>query len=504
MCYTIFGDFNMMKKTNTLTKDERKSELILKDPNIYKGLILLALPLMINNFLRTFHDMVDMYFVSKIPDLASEAVSSIQMTFPVIFTFISLGIGLSIAGTTLIGQHLGGKNKTMARHYASKLFLIALISGILFAALSFFFASTVISWMGAEGYVLEQSTKYIRIRSLELPLLFIFFAYMGTRQASGDTLSPVLISGSGIVLNLILSPIFITTLGLGVAGAAWATLLGNTLVMPVALYRLFFAKTGVTVDPKEIFTSKLDRKLPFEDKFKTLIRIIKTAAPASFGQAFTAIGFGVMNGMIYSYGVETVAAFGVGTRLISMVLHPVMAMGAILSAYIGQNIGAMNPERAKETMVKTFKLSIGIMTAGSLLLLPLRGPLASIFLEEDPVALALTKDFMYYILLGLPLMAVYQTFIGTFNGTANTHYTFILSVTRLWGIRLPLIVLFAQLFPGRGSQIIWEVMLISNLLIAGVGYILYKRVDFKPKVDVDRKTRKARRRIKQDPAFKNS
>jgi Na+-driven multidrug efflux pump len=274
--------------------------------------------------------------------------------------------------------------------------------------------------------------------------------------------------------------------------------------MPVALYRLFFEKTGVTVDPKEIFTSKLDRKLPFEDKFKTLIRIIKTAAPASFGQAFTAIGFGVMNGMIYSYGVETVAAFGVGTRLISMVLHPVMAMGAILSAYIGQNIGAMNPERAKETMVKTFKLSIGIMTAGSLLLLPLRGPLASIFLEEDPVALALTKDFMYYILLGLPLMAVYQTFIGTFNGTANTHYTFILSVTRLWGIRLPLIVLFAQLFPGRGSQIIWEVMLISNLLIAGVGYILYKRVDFKPKVDVDRKTRKARRRIKQDPAFKNS
>ena len=497
----------MMKNTGALNKDERKSHLILKDPNIYKGLILLALPLMINNFLRTFHDMVDMFFVSRIPDLASESVSAIQMTFPVVFTFISLGIGLSIAGTTLIGQHLGGQNKKMARHYASKLFLIALIAGILFAALAYTFAPIVIGWMGAEGYVLEEAVKYMQIRSLELPLLFIFFAYMGTRQASGDTVSPVLISGSGIVLNTILSPIMITTLGLGVSGAAWATLLGNSIVMPIALYRLFFAKTGVTVDPKDIFTSKLDKHLPFEEKFKTLIKIIKTAAPASFGQAITAIGFGVMNGVIFSYGVETVAAFGVGTRLISMVLHPVMAMGAILSAYIGQNIGAKNPERAKETMVKTFKLSIGIMAAGSLILIPLRAPLASIFLENDPVAYALTQDFMFYILIGLPLMAVYQTFIGTFNGTANTHFTFILAVTRLWGIRLPLIVLFGQLFPDRGSQVIWEVMLISNLLIAVVGYILYRRVDFQPKVDVDRKTRKAmkaERRIKQDPELKNA
>ncbi|MFW6285135.1 MAG: MATE family efflux transporter, partial [Bacillota bacterium] len=205
------------------TKDEKRSYLILKDPNIYKGLILLALPLMINNFLRTFHDIIDMYFVAKIPNYTSEAVSSIQMTFPVVFTFISLAMGLSIAGTTLIGQFIGAKNIPMARYYASKLFLVATVSGLIFMGVALLAAPYVVGWMGAEGYVLENATEYLRIRSLELPLLFMFFAYMGTRQASGDTVSPVLISGSGIILNTILSPIFISVLGFGVAGAAWAT-----------------------------------------------------------------------------------------------------------------------------------------------------------------------------------------------------------------------------------------------------------------------------------------
>ena len=480
--------------TKNLSKDEKKSHLILKDPNIYKGLIILAFPLMINNFLRTFHDIVDMYFVSKIPDFTAEAVSSIQMTFPVVFTFISLGIGLSIAGTTLIGQFIGGKNTDMARYYASKLFLIATVAGLLFTAVAIIFAPYVMQWMGAEGFVLENATRYLRIRALELPLLFTFFAYMGTRQASGDTVSPVLISGSGIILNTILSPIFITVLGFGVAGAAWATVVGNGVVFPVAIYRLFKARTGITVDPKSILGAKDDKALPFSERFKSVIKIIRTAAPASFGQAFTAIGFGVMNGVIYSFGVETVAAFGIGNRLVSMVLHPVMAMGAILAAYIGQNIGAENPERAKETMKKTFKLSIAIMAVGAFALLPFRSYLAGFFLEGDPVAHRLAEDFMLYILLSLPLMAIFQTWIGTFNGTANTHYTFMLSVTRLWGLRIPLVLLFGYLFPERGSQVIWEVMVLSNLLIAGVGFILYKRgVDFKPKVDVDRRARRQSR-----------
>ncbi len=466
-----------------MTKEETKRELILKDPNIYKGLIILAFPLMINNLIKTLHDIVDMFFVGRIEGVrSSDAVASIQLTFPVMFTFISLGIGVMVAATALISQSLGANEKNLAKRTGADIFTLAVLSGIVFALLGFFLAPFIMRWMGATGYIFENSVTYLRIRAFEFPVLFGFFAYMGTRQASGDTLSPVFISGSAILLNIILSPIFILVLSLGVPGAALATLLANYLIMPIGFYRLFHAKDGVRIDFKEVVDFKA-----IKYRLKNSVLIIKTAVPASVGQAITAIGFGVMNGVIYSYGPETVAAFGIGNRLLSMILHPVMATGAILAAFIGQNIGAQNPARAKETFRKSMILSVGIMTVGSMIIIFLRAPLAGLFLADDPVALKLTIDYMFFILLGLPLMAVFQTFIGTYNGTGNTHYTFILSVTRLWAIRLPLVIFLGSFFPQRGSQVIWEAMLISNLLIAVLGFFLYLRIDFKPKIKPEKK-----------------
>lgn len=466
-----------------MTKSETKQHLILKDKNIYKGLIILAFPLMINNLIKTLHDIVDMFFVTFIDSVvSSQAVASIQLTFPVVFTFVSLGMGLSIAGTALISQSLGAGKMTTAKEYAATLVGVAITVGILLNIIAYFTAPLIMGAMGADGFVLENSITYMRIRAFELPVLFAFFAYLGIRQASGDTVSPVLISASAIGLNIILSPLFILGLDLGVPGAALATVVAHGLIMPLALVRLFLIKDGVFIKPRDIVTNTL---APWGARVKTMGHIVKTAVPASTGQAITAIGFGVMNGVIYSFGEQTVAAFGVGNRLLSMVLHPVMAMGAILAAFIGQNIGARNPQRARETFKKTMILSNSIMVVGALLILFLRYPLASLFMGDDPVALQLTVDYMFFILLGLPLMAVFQTFIGTFNGTGNTHYTFILSVSRLWVIRIPLVLFMAWLFPWRGSQVIWEAMLLSNLLVAFLGALLYRRITFTPKIDTE-------------------
>lgn len=478
-----------------MTKDEKKRYLILKDPNIYKGLLLLALPLMINNLIKTLHDIVDMFFVSRGDGSSADAVASIQMTFPVLFAFLSLGIGLAVAGTSLISQLLGADDLAKAKRYAGQLFLLALGIGILINILAYFLAPVVMAAMGAEGDVYTYSVAYLRIRAFEMPLLLSFFAYMATRQASGDTVSPVLISGSAIILNILLSPIFIIVLGLGVPGAAMATLLANLIIMPFAVRRLFTAKDGIAIRFKDILDLEALRAVgALKDKLEIMLKLLRTAIPASLGQALTAVGFGVMNGVIYAYGTETIAAFGLGNRLLSMILHPVMAMGAILSAYIGQNIGALNPSRAKETFKKCMILSAGIMAVGSLGIMVIREPLAALFLGDDAVALKLTVDYMFFILLGLPLMAVFQTFIGTYNGTGNTHYTFIISVARLWVIRIPLVLLMGWLLPTRGSRVIWEAMLISNILITIVGYLLYTRIDFQPKVPVEKK-----KRVRKDP-----
>lgn len=456
-----------------MSNENKKQNLILKDPNIYKGLLILAFPLMLNNFIKTIHDVVDMFFVSRIPGHSADAVSSISLTFPVFFAFIALGIGLSAAGTALISQQVGSGQKEMAKKYASNLVVIALVAGIALTIISYFLAPVIMEFMGTTGFVLQNSVEYLRIRSFELPVVFLFFAFTAIRQSSGDMVTPVIYGIITIIVNIILSPILISYLDLGVRGAAYATLIANVIIMPLGLMQLFRAKSGVTISKKYLILDlDISKKL------------IKTAVPASFGQAITAIGFVLMNSIIISFGVQTVAAFMVGNRLASLILHPIMAIGGVLAAYLGQNIGNQNIPRAREAFKKAMILSVAIMVLGSAIFMDFRGFFISFFIKDDPLALALTIEYMFFLLIGLPMMAIFQTFIGTFNGTGNTRYTFIITTSRLWLLRIPLVFAFTN-FTNLGSSGIWYAMLISNVLIAFIGIGLYKRLDFKPKIDIE-------------------
>ena len=458
-----------------MTKEERKRHLILHDPNIYKGLIVLSIPLMINNLIKTIHDIIDMYFVADIPNYGIESVNAISLTFPVVFTFISLGIGLSAAGTALISQLVGSNQLEDSRQYASNLVILALIVGVFLNIVSFFMAGPIMGWMGLTGYEFTESVKYLKIRSFELPVVFLFFAFTAVRQSTGDTVTPVIYGVVTMVANIILSPLLITVFNMGVSGAAYATLIANLIIMPFGLMQLFKSKTGITISSKYLILNK-----------EISLKIIRTAIPASFGQAFTAIGFGIMNGILVGYGKQTVAAFSVGNRISSLILHPVMAIGGVLSAYLGQNIGNQNPDRARQTFKKAMILSVGLMAMGSLIMMPFRGWATGIFIKNDPLALALAKDYMFFLLIGLPLMGAFQNYLGTFNGTGDTKYTFILTVTRLWLLRIPLVIIFKNI-TNLGSSGVWYAMLISNLVILFIGMFMYRNINYKPKVKI-RKT----------------
>ena len=460
-----------------MNNDDKRRYLILKDPNIAKGLFLLSLPVMLNNFIRTMHDVIDTFFVGRIVGYGKESIASISITFPITFMSIALAMGLSIAGTALISQLYGNGQTEQAKKYAGQLVYISLVLGLLLNVFAYFAAEPIMSLMGAEGYILTESAKYLRIRSFELPFLFLFFAFTSVRQSSGDTVTPVILGVIATVINIALTPILVLITGWGVGGAAFATLFANVAIMPFGIRLLFKSKTGITISLKHI-------------KYNAIIfkDLVKTAIPASMGQAITAIGFAVLNAFILSYGDDTVAAFSVGNRISSIFLHPVMAIGGVMSAYIGQNIGNLNPKRAKQTFKVGVLLSISIMTVLSVIGLLIRQPIAALFLDpsdaNEVLAYNLSITYMFFLFIGLPLMAIFQAYIGVFNGTGKTIYTFILGVTRLWLIRIPFIIIMRE-FTDLGSSGIWYAMLASNLIIAIIGIGFMSKIEYKPKINID-------------------
>lgn len=451
--------------------EDRKSYLILKEKNLYKAFLILAIPVFFANLLKSFHDLVDTYFIGGLEN-SVDAQAGISITWPLINIFLSFSVGLSVAGVALISQLIGAKKEEKAKKYAALLVSLSAMLGVIVTVLLYFTSPFIMRWMGAKGGTYECAVTYLRIRAFEMPCLFIFSAYQAIRQAKGDTISPVVLSIIAIVTNIILTALFVKEYNMGIAGAAIATLIGQALIVPICLFRIFKKKNDFRIYFKDLKPNKED-----------VLKITKFAAPSAISQALASLGFLVLQALILSYGDQTSAAFSLGNKISNLLLMPIMALGSILAAYVGQNVGARNKERAKQAYKTSKNLALIISIIGILVLIPVRHYVLSL-LTNDNTTLEIASEYVIWVLITQPLMGLFQNYIGVFNGSGNTSYSFIMATVRLWFIRLPMILIMKHVFE-MDRSCVWITMNVSNLLILFLGAYLYRKVDYEPKIKVN-------------------
>ncbi|WP_026476901.1 MATE family efflux transporter [Alkaliphilus transvaalensis] len=435
-----------------------KRQLILNGA-MPKVILTLAAPIMFNNFVQTLYNLADTYWVSS--TLGTTEVAAITLVFPIIFLTLSLGMGVNIAGTALISQYTGSEDKKSASRVASQMFCFSLILSLFLSVIGYFATPTIIRAMGGEGDILKYASQYLRIMFWEMPFIFMFFVYNAIKQGQGDTVSPMILNVCGVVLNIILDPIFIVTLGLGVPGVAIATVLSRGIFAIYAVYTLFAHKNGITLSLKNLRIEK-----------EVLFKIIKIGFPATVGQSASAIGFIFLNSFVLAYGDHTLAAFGIGNRINSLILMPVMGIGNALATIIGQNLGAENKSRAKLAFKTAIKLSTLFMVAGAIIMYFLSEKIVGIFIKDNAVTFQQSLDYLRLISASLPLMGFFQVFVGTFQGSGHTFYAMIMEMGRLWCLRVPMIVLFGR-YTNWGANGVWYAMVLSNGLICLVGLLIY-------------------------------
>ena len=456
-------------------KVDQKSHLILYKNPIWKGLLYLSFPVFLVNILKTLHDIVDGIFLGMVDgvtdagtSLATSMQSAVALTWPIFFIFISFGMGLSVAGNALIGQYVGKGDYETAKKYSNNTVFISLFLGVLFTVIAYVLAPYILRLMGAEGTDLTFAITYLRIRSFELPILFLIFAFEAVRRATGDTLTPVIINAIGILLNIVLTPLLVLTFNMGVTGAALSTVLAHVAILPVVVFFLLKSRKSLTVN----FNIKHLNKIIVKDIFNIGI-------PASAGQSIQAVGFVILNSLIYAYGTSVSAAFYIGNRISSLVMFPVSAVASIVAIYIAQNVGAENIPRAKRSVREGIVMSVIMMVVGITILLPFSEAIVHLF-SKDESTINFAKTYVFWIGIGLPLMALFQVYLSAFQGSGETKKSFVLAITRLWVLRLPMILL-ANKYTDLGPMGIWYAMLASNVLAAFVGAFLYSKVKFLPK-----------------------
>lgn len=440
-------------------KAEEKRTFILKD-NLYKVITVLAIPIMINNLIQTLYNLADAYYVGQIGYVEFAATSFV---WPVNFLFISLGIGISIAGTSILSQLIGASRYEEANKYASQLLVISLITSVAFAIIGFFLSNFIVGAMGATGDLAKYGSIYLKITFLDTPFMFLYFNINSIMNSQGNTIVPTVLSAISAVLNVILDPIFIFTLGMGVAGAAWATLISKAVLVVAGIFIVIRYSTLIR-----------PRFRGFKFDGEIIKKLVKIALPSSIGQSGAALGFMVLNAFIVSYGTATLAAFGMVNRIISLIQQPAMGFGAALTAIVGQNLGNNRMDRVKEAFKKSMILSLYISVAGCIVLLLFDKEIVNLFIKakEDREVISQGITYLQYISFSMPLMGIFSILQGVFQGSGHTKYSMAMEVGRLWFVRLPLILLFKYL-TDIGSRGIWFSMSFSNLIVCIFGYLIY-------------------------------
>lgn len=464
------------------TLKKENIERILHEPSIIKGIVIMAIPVFLNNLLKSLHDLVDAVFIARMPvespEVMDSALAALNIHWPIFNFFMALGIGLSIASVSIVSQYLGANRKDLAKSYASKLVFLSILLGILITGIFLLASDLVLGYnlfaylMGARGDALKFAGEYFRIRSFEFVFVFIFLAYQAIRQASGETLRPVLLNISGIFVNIVLTWLFVSKLGMGISGAAYATLIAQIVVVPLLIIDLFTTKKYVKISLSEM---ALDKEV-----IKDMGRF---AVPASVGQAVSSLGFVIIQSIILSYGDHVSAGFSVGNRISSLLLNPVVAISSIMAAYIGLNIGHHQPERAKKSYQISRNLSLWIMVIGISIIIPLRNPIIVFIIGTSASrSFDVASEYTVWILLTQPLMAIFQSHVGLFNGAGRPNLTLRMSMVRLWFIRVPLVLILMWVLPKEMYQGIFYAMMISNIAIVFYGHYLEKQINYEVQV----------------------
>lgn len=437
--------------------------------NTKKVLFSLSLPLIFSNIIATLYVMADGAWVAR---LSTTQFAATSFTWPLLFLFVSIAIGVSVAGTSIISQMVGASKKDEASKYANNLIIISLVLGTAFSLLGFFTSEFIIGVMGAKGDLYKYSVLYFKVNSIGFLIDSLYFAFQAILNAQGKTKLSTLMGLVSGLLNIVLDPIFIFKeipfvglpgLDLGIAGAGMATVLAKFVAVVIGFIAVKRDNTEVEIS--------LDRMRPDKDYINKLFNM---AVPMAIGQSGAALGFTVMNSILVVYGKDLVAGFSMVNRITEFWLQIAMGISAAMTAMIGQNMGAKKFDRARQivtdaTMMNLISSAIGMLIVGFF-----SKQLLSVFLnpDKDLKVYSIAMDYLPFAIANMPFIGLFTVYQGTFQGVGQMKYSMHMSNGRLWVIRVPF-VLFCQKFTSMGQLSIWLGMLISNVLIVIYSHYIY-------------------------------
>lgn len=427
------------------------------DGRLLLPLLVLSAPIVVSYLLDVVYYVVDLYWIGY---LGTDAVAAMSYSWPVIFLIISLGLGITTAGTVLVGQTKGANRPDESRHVAGQTVALVTLLSVGFAVAGYAIAPTLLALIGAtpgtEPHTL--AVEYTRISFLGLTPVFWFFVFDSIARGWGDTRTPLYLMAASVGVNLLIDPVFIHGFaanplfawlqlealasalylatgfeGWGVAGAAVATVLSRALAGGIGLYLLFTGSIGVELRPADL---ALDRT--------TVRRITAIGVPTSVEMGLRASGIAVLVAIVAIVGDAAVAAYGIAEYLAALVFLPALGLARGTETVVAQNLGAKQVDRARHavylaggmvSVVLAVLVGVAYPHAESIISLFLTGGADGATMRE---VVRIGAAYVWIVGPAYVCYGLFQVVLGAFRGSGHTRLAMVYSVAEMWLLRIPL------------------------------------------------------------------
>ncbi len=426
-----------------------------------KLILSMSVPMMISMLVLALYNIVDSIFVSMISENALTAVS---LAFPIQNLMIAVSTGTGVGINAFVSKYLGAKEHEKANLVANNGIYLAIFSYIGFALFCGIFGGPLIRAMaGAEqnAEIIGYGTEYIRIVGLMSFGLFIQMVMERLVQSTGKTMYSMITQITGAVINIILDPIFIFAFGMGVAGAALATVLGQIVACGLAIWFNLKKNPELTINLKKYRLSGKAVKDIYSVGIPSIVM-------GSIGSLMT---FG-MNRMLMSFTSTAAAVFGAYFKVQSFVFMPVFGLNNGIVPIIAYNYGARKRSRIMETMKLGLIYAGSIMLLGTLVFQIFPGQLLGMFNPSDTM-LEIGIPALRIISLSFICAAVGIVFTSVFQALGNGMLSLIASVIRQLVVLLPAAYILSKI---GGLSAIWWSFLIAEAVCITVLFFFMRNL----------------------------
>ena len=402
--------------------------------NIARQLLLFSLPFMASNALQVLYSTIDMVIVGKY--VGTAGLSAVSQSSQITNFAAMLCLAFSNAGQVLIAQALGAKKHKEMNDVVGTLTEYVLILSLFITGIILVGKDLILNLINIPPESYDMAIAYLVICAAGLIFTAGYNMVSAVLRGMGDAKSPFIFIGIASVINLVLDILFTGYWGWGVAGAAWATIIGQAVSFIFAVVYLY--------KKKEAFGFEF-KKDNFRPRRKYIGMITSLGTPMAIQSGFINISMLFVNAMINNVGVVASATFGVGVRIDDIVNKISMGVQYAAMPMISQNIGAKNQERAKQVVYRAWTIS-AVMTAVFMLLYVLLGKQLFMLFDDNPLVHEMSSTFIKAILWMFPAFAVMRGTGAFIQGIGNVKLGMVLAILDGVALRIGLSWLFGIKF----------------------------------------------------------